>query len=206
MANRSDPYSLPPAVRRVATIFRLVGWASFWVQIVLAVISAVVLLFAAGSFGAAATTPQVVVPGGVPVAPTGGVNPGTGAGLFLAVLGLLTLFGGAYWAFRYTRLSRKLSTPNSEDRLKRGEALQALRFGLIINLAGMLLTILGAQAIVGSLVAKSFAQGVGIFTGNFQRFINPLDIFLVQANTNTIMAHFVGVVATLWILRSVNRQ
>lgn len=205
MANRSDPYSLPPAVRRVATIFRLVGWTSFWIQIVLAVISAVVLLFAAGSFGAAATTPQVVVPG-VPVATTGGVNPGTGAGLFLAVLGLLTLFGGAYWAFRYTRLSRKLSTPNSQDRLKRGDALQALRFGLIINLAGMLLTILGAQAIVGSLVAKSFAQGVGIFTGNFQRFINPLDIFLVQANTNTIMAHFVGVVATLWILRSVNRQ
>jgi Protein of unknown function (DUF3611) len=205
MANRSDPYSIPPAVRRVASAFRIVGWISFWTQIVLAVISAVVLLFAAGSFGAAATAPPAI-PGGVPTVPTGGVNPGTGAGLFLAVLGLLALFAGAYWAFRYTRLSRKLKAMDAQVRPKRGDALQALRLGLLINLGGMLLTILGAQAIVGSLVAKSFSQGVGIFTGNFQRFINPLDIFLVQANTNTIMAHFVGVIATLWLLRSVNRQ
>jgi hypothetical protein len=207
MANRSDPYSLPPVVQQVATAFRLVGWISFWTQIVLAVISGVVLIFAAGSFGAATTPAPTIGPGGVPTTvPTGAVNPGTGAGLFLAVLGLLSLFGGAYWAFRYTRLSRKLKASRAEDRLKRGDAIRALRFGLLINLAGMLLTILGAQAIVGSLVAKSFAQGVGIFTGNFQRFINPLDIFLVQANTNTIMAHFVGVIATLWIWRSVNRQ
>lgn len=206
MVNRSDPYSMPPAVRRVATAFRIVGWISFWTQIVLAVISAVVLLFAAGSFGASTAVPPAI-PGVPTTVPTGGgVNPGTGAGLFLAVLGLLALFGGAYWAFRYTRLSRKLKAPDAQSRPKRGDALQALRFGLMINLVGMLLTILGAQAIVGSLVAKSFAQGVGIFTGNFQRFINPLDIFLVQANTNTIMAHFVGVVATLWILRLVNRQ
>ncbi|MFM7427537.1 MAG: DUF3611 family protein [Elainella sp.] len=203
MANPTDSNSLPPALRRVATAFRFGGWISFWTQIVLAVVSGVVLLFAAGSFGAAATQPVAPVPGAVPV-PSGGVNPGTGAGLFLAVLGLLALFAGAYWAFRYTRLSRKLRS--AQDRPKRGAALQALYIGLGINLVGMLLTILGAQAIVGSLVAKSFAQGIGIFSGNFQRFINPLDIFLVQANTNTIMAHFIGLVATLAILRAVERQ
>lgn len=204
MANQTDTYSLPPAVRRVAMAFRFGGWVSFWIQIVLAVVSAVVLLFAAGSFGASNSTPTQI-PGvpGVVTPPSGGVNPGTGAGLFLAVLGLLTLFAGAYWAFRYTRLSRKLR--NSQDRPNRGAALQILYIGLGINLVGMLLTILGAQAIVGSLVAKSFAQGIGIFSGNFQRFINPLDIFLVQANTNTIMAHFVGLVATLGILRTVDR-
>ncbi|MBF2003748.1 MAG: DUF3611 family protein [Synechococcales cyanobacterium C42_A2020_086] len=195
MANRSEPYSLSPAIQRVSTALRLTGWISFWSQLVLAVISAVVLLFAGASFGAAATNPATA---------GGGVNPGTGAGLFLAVLGLLALFGGAFWAFRYTRYSRQLRLAG-QNRPKRGDVLQLLRFGLLTNLIGMLLTILGAQAIVGSLVAKSFAQGVGIFTGNFQRFINPLDIFLVQANTNTIMAHFIGVVATLWILRAVNR-
>ncbi|WNZ24465.1 DUF3611 family protein [Leptolyngbya sp. NK1-12] len=207
MANRSDSYSLPPVVQQVATAFRLVGWISFWTQIVLGVVSGVILIFAAGSFGAAASQTTTIGPGGIPTTvPTGAVDPGRGAGLLLAVLGLLALFGGAYWAFRYTRLSRKLRAARPEERLKRGDAIRALRLGLLINLAGMLLTILGAQAIVGSLVAKSFAQGVGIFTGNFQRFINPLDIFLVQANTNTIMGHFVGLLATLWILRSVNRQ
>ena len=204
MANQIDSYSLPPAVRRVATAFRLGGWLSFWIQIVLAVVSAVVLLFAAGSFGAS-SAPVQTIPGVPPTQiPTGGFNPGTGAGLFLAVLGLLTLFVGAYWAYRYTRISRKLR--DAENRPKRADVLRILYIGLGINLVGMLLTILGAQAIVGSLVAKSFSQGIGIFTGNFQRFINPLDIFLVQANTNTIMAHFIGLLATLGILRTADRQ
>ena len=205
MANQTDSYSLPPALRRVATAFRLGGWFSFWTQIVLAVVSAVVLLFAAGSFGAASVTPVQTIPGGpITQVPTSGFNPGTGAGLFLAVLGLLALFAGAYWAYRYTRISRKLR--DAVDRPKRADVLRVLYIGLGINLVGMLLTILGAQAIVGSLVAKSFSQGIGAFTGGFQRSINPLDIFLVQANTNTIMAHFVGLISTLGILRAADRQ
>lgn len=192
MANRSSSYSLPPVIQKLATTFWLAGWVSFWVQIVLAVISGVVLAFAAGSAGAPTT----------PGAPAG-INPGTGAGLSLAVLGLLTLFGGAYWAFSYIRLSRKFKAAHAEDRPKPSSATRTLEIGLAINLAGMLLTILGAQAIVGSLVAKSFTQGFVGFT-NLQNLITPRDIFLVQANTNTILAHFVGLVSTLWILRTVN--
>lgn len=199
MANRTESFSLPPAVRRVAEAFRLVGWISFWSQLVLAIISAAVLLFAGLSLNSATTTTA-------PGVPAVGANPETGAGLFFAICGLVVLFGGAVWAFAYTRLARRLKTPNSQARPKRGDALQALRIGLLVNLIGMLLTILGAQAIVGSLVAKSFAQGVAIFSGNPLRFINPLDVFLVQANINIIMAHFVGLAATLWLLRSVNRQ
>jgi hypothetical protein len=199
MANRFDSQSVPPAVQRVATAFRLAGWVSFWAQIVLAVISGFVLAFAAASFGVPASPPNT------PNAPAPGANPGAGVGLFLASLGLLLLFAGAFWAFRYTRLSRKLKLA-AQDRPKRGDAVRELYLGLGINLVGMLLTILGAQAIVGSLVAKSFIQVGGIFTGNLQNFINSRDIFLVQANTNTILAHFIGVVLTLWLLRTVNRQ
>lgn len=207
MANRFDSQSVPPAVRRVASAFRIVGWVSFWTQIVLAAISSVILVFAAGNFGRTSTpVPQPGIPGGAVPVPTGGVTPGSGVGLLLAVLGLLALFAGAFWAFRYTRLSRKLKLAGAEDRPKRGEAIRQLYLGLTINMLGMLFTILGAQAIVGSLVAKAFAQGFGFLSGNFQGFINALDLFLVQANTNTILAHFIGVVATLWLLRSVNRQ
>jgi hypothetical protein len=198
MANRSDPYSLPPAVRRVVGAFRLLGWISFWAQIVLAVISAVVLMFAGSSLSLSSAS---VAPGN-----PGSASPETGFGLFFAVCGLVILFAGAYWAFRYTRLSRKLKASDAQARPKPRDAIQTLQFGLVINLAGMLLTILGAQAIVGSLVAKSFAQGFAIFSGNPLKFISPLDVFLVQANTNIIMAHFIGVVATLWLLRTINRQ
>jgi hypothetical protein len=206
MANRSDPLALPPAVRRVSSAFRWAGWISFWSQIVLAVVSGIVLLFAASNFGAVSQPVPSTIPG-VPAVPAGNTfNPGAGAGLGLAVLGLLALFAGSYWAFRYTRIARQLKTLDAQARPKPGDARWTLRTGLAINLAGMLLTILGAQTIVGSLVGKSFAQGIGIFTGNFARFINPSDIFLVQANTNTIMAHFIGLVATLWILRLVDNR
>jgi hypothetical protein len=200
MTHRSESYSVPAAVKRVAGAFWLTGWASFWVQIILAVVSAIVLLFAASGLGAtSASAPGVQ--GQTPIA-----SAETGIGLVLAILGLLCLFAGAFWAFRYTRLSRKLKTPDSQTRPKPKDLIQSLRVGLFINLTGMLLTIFGAQAIVGSLVGKSFSQGFAVFSGNSLRFITPLDIFLVQSNTNTIMAHFVGLIATLWLLQCMNRQ
>jgi hypothetical protein len=202
MVNRSYSDDLPTAVRRVAGAFRIAGWVSFWIQIVLGVISGIVLAFAGSGLG---RTPSTAVgPNGVPIRSVS--NPETGIGLFLAVVGLLVLFAGAFWAFRYTRLSRRLKILDAQNRPKPGNLTQALRFGLLINLVGMLLSIFGAQAIVGSLVGKSAAQGFAMFSGGTLNFITPLDIFLVQANTNTIMAHFAGLVATLWLLQSMSRQ
>lgn len=208
MAHSSESITTSSAVQRVAQSFRRIGWVSFWIQAVLSVISAIVLLFSAFSLRTApgAVTPGVVTPGGVTPGVPAATNPETGIGLFLAVCGLIVLVGGAGWAFQYTMLARKLRAPEGQARPKRGDAIQSLRWGLWINLLGMLLTILGSQAIVGSLVAKSFAQGVAIFSGNPLRFINPLDVFLVQANINIIMGHFIGLVATLWLVRSVSRQ
>jgi amino acid transporter len=194
MASSNELYSLPPAVRRIASAFRLVGVITFWVQIVLAVVSTLVLLFATSSLSIR----------------SGATNPGTGIGLLFAILGLVVLYAGAYWAFRYTRLSKQLQTPDTKVRPKRGDAIQAIRIGLIINLLGMLLTLLGAQAIVGALLAKSLAQpqGATIYDpGRLnQLMIQPLDIFIVQANTNTIFAHFVGVLGSLWLVRGMSRQ
>jgi amino acid transporter len=201
MANRSDFISLPPAVRRAASAFRIAGWVSFWAQIVLAVISAGVLAFAGLNSNAnAPATPNTVVN---PAANTSSV---TGFGLFFAACGLIALFAGAYWAFNYTRLARRLQTADSRVRPKPKEAIQALQIGLLINLVGMIATILGAQAIVGSLVARSMAQGFAVFAGTLPAYISPLQIFVVQANINIIMAHFVGAAATLWLIRTMNRQ
>ncbi|MDX2215772.1 MAG: DUF3611 family protein [Oculatellaceae cyanobacterium bins.114] len=204
MANRSETFSLPPAVRRAAGAFRIFGWVSFWAQIVLAVVSAGVLGFAGLNLNAG--EPRVGVPNVPGAAPVAASNSITGFGFFFAVCGLIVLFIGAYWAFRYTRLSRRLASPNAQLRPKRGDAVQALRIGLLINLVGMLLTILGAQAIVGALVAKSMSQGFAVFAGSIPPYISPLQIFLVQANINIIMAHFVAVGSTLWLIQTMNRQ
>ncbi|NJN86952.1 MAG: DUF3611 family protein [Leptolyngbyaceae cyanobacterium SL_7_1] len=192
MSSQVESYSLPPAVRRVASDFRLVGVISFWTQLVLAIVSTLVLLFAIFSFNTRSN----------------GGNPGTGAGLFLVICGLVALYVGAYWAFSYIRLSKRLRTADPRNRPKPKDATQALRLGLIINLAGMLLTILGGEAIIGALLAKSLAQpqGGAIFAERLTQFVQPLDIFVVQANINIILAHFCGVVGSIWLIWRVNRQ
>jgi hypothetical protein len=72
----------------------------------------------------------------------------------------------------------------------------------------MLLTILGAQAIVGVLLVRSLSlpQAGALFNPNqINQVIRPLDILVVQANTNTVAAHFTGLLASLWLLNRISR-
>jgi hypothetical protein len=187
-------YTLPPAVRRISGSFRLVGWISFWVQVVLAVISSLVLMFALANLSARS---------GI-----GGGNPGTGVGLLFAALGLVAVYLSAFWAFRYAQIGRRLRSRDTAKRPSPKDALQALRLGIVISMAGMLVTLFGGQALIGSLLAKALAQpqGGAVFVpGNIGQYVEAFDIFVVQANNNTLLAHFVSLSATLWLLRTVNR-
>ena len=189
MPEQLEPSSLPLALQRVAMTLRTVGWIAFWSQLVLAVISAVILL--TFSFFSGNENVQ-------------GSAQGTGFGLVFAICGLITLAIGIYFAFRYTRLSRNL-LDSSTQRPSKAETLQLIRFGLIVNLAGMLFTIVGTFAIVGSILTKSLSQPQAGAIFDASRFVQPLDLFAVQANINTILAHFVGIVAAIWLLDRLNR-
>ncbi|MEM1278864.1 MAG: DUF3611 family protein [Cyanobacteria bacterium P01_H01_bin.152] len=185
-------YSLPPAIRRIANAFRRFGWISFWAQIVLGVIASLALLFAIASLSAR----------------SGGTNPGAGAGLLFTAIGQITVFVSAFWAFRYTRLGRKLRSRDDTKRPKPKDAIRTLKIGLFISLGGMLATLIGAEATVGALLAKALSQpqGAAVFgaPGTVSQYVQPLDIFVIQANTNILLAHFVGLVATLWTMNSLD--
>lgn len=196
MPEKSEFPPVPVALQRIAYSFRLTGWIGFWVQLVLAVVSTVIFLFSIP-----AATPRA---NGV----TAASNPGTGGSLFFAVCGLLVLYFCVYQAFRYTRLARQLKDPNANLRPKKVDTIKVLRFGLAASLVGLLLAVLGAEAITGTLLAKSLsqAQGVTIYDPqSINRIIQPLDIFVVLANTHTITAHFAGVMTSLWLLNRINR-
>lgn len=176
----------------MANTFRLTGWIGFWVQLVLTVVSTLILLFAAVSGG---RTDRINSP-----------NPGTGPGLFCAVCGLLVLCFSIYWSFRYTLIGRQLKSPNPSLHPHKGNAIQAIRVGLVVNLVGMLLTLLGAEAIIGGLLAKSLVQAPGVATVyDPSRQIQSLDIFVVQATTNIVAAQFAGIATSLWLLQRINR-
>ncbi|WP_044500223.1 DUF3611 family protein [Nostoc sp. PCC 7107] len=192
MSQNSDAPSSSATLRAIAQTFRLTGWISFWIQLVLGVVSSIiVLLFAI--FSQRAGSPSN--------------NPGTGFGVFLAVCGLIILGAGIYLAFRYTRIGRQLQSSNPSNRPRKSETLQVLRLGLWINLIGTLVTLLGAQAIVGTLVARSISpQAITSQLFDPTRIISGLDMLVVQANTNTVSAHFAGLVGSLWLMNRINRQ
>lgn len=185
MRENPEMSSLPPAAQRVVITLRTFGWISFWLQVVLGVIAALILLVAVAFDRNGGTQPS---------------TQGTGFGIFFAICGLVSLGAGAYFAFRYTRTAQQLQ---ETGRPSKAETLQIIRIGLIINLVGMLLTILGAQAVVGSVLAKSLSQQGAVLDAS--RYVQPLELFVVQGNINTITAHFAGIAASLWLFNRVSK-
>jgi Protein of unknown function (DUF3611) len=197
MTDPLDTEKPPLAVQRVAFALRTAGWISFWVQLVLAVVATIILLFAI-PFALPRATPTGAAP----------TNAGSGGGVFLAICGLVVLGYSVYRAFRLTRLSRELRSPANAVRPKKADTIKDVRLTLMSNLAGMLLTLIGAEAISGILLAKSLSQPQAFFgtSIDLSRFIQPLDIFVVLANTHASVAHFVGIVTTLWLLDRIYKQ
>jgi hypothetical protein len=188
MSNPSDSSSsLPLTVKQVANALRFGGWACFWIQLVLGIISGLIFLFA-----------LVALPGQK-------AGAGSGGGLFFAACGLVVLGFSIYLAFRYTRLAKQLRSPTPSLRPTRADTTQQVKKTLIANLIGMSLTLFGAEAIGGILLGKSLvSQQVFINpTANLRDFIQPLDIFIVLGNTHMILAHFVGIVVGLFLLNRV---
>lgn len=193
MLNNSGSQSPSSSLQEIAQNFRLTGWISFWAQLLLGVVATVILGFASFSRGVAVENQRV----------------GTGVGIFFAGAGVITLTVSIFWAFRYTRIAKQLQSSNPNNRPRKADTIQLLRLGLIVSLVGLLISLVGAQAIVGTLLAKSLTlpqAGVGVYQIDPSRIIRPLDIFVVQANTNTTAAHFAGLIASIWLLNRVNRQ
>lgn len=176
-------------VRFIGQNFRITGWISFILQLVLGVVSALLLLVFV------IFSPRTRIPS----------NSGeTGFGVFLAICGLVALGISIYLAFRCKNIGRQLQSTNPSKRPRKVETVKVLQLALIINLVGMLLTLLGAQATIGLLLVK-VSSSQPIATQIDPNRITAQDLFAVQANTNIITAHFVGLIASSWLLNRITR-
>ncbi|KAL9371057.1 hypothetical protein Peur_036197 [Populus x canadensis] len=166
--------------------FKRLGNLGFWGQLICATVAAVILSF------------SVVVTGKIPSPPT-----------FYATLGgIAAAFISVFWSFGYIRLSEKLrKTANDPSKAPpRADVVKSLKNGIVLNLLGMGAAILGMQATVGLLVAKALTSSANPYYQQMTPGYSPvlaLDVFLVQASANTILSHFLGVVFSLELLRSV---
>ncbi len=198
--------SLESKLEKVGNVLRLTGWIGLSAQIGFGAISLLLVVFAiAGrNFSQATALPNGVTPG-VVVPVNQGVTPGIGIGIFWAVCGILALLAGIYFAFRQTRLARRLRHADTLKHPTKAEVMTVLRLGAIVGLVGMLLTILGGGATLGVLFSKSIAQPQGMAIYDPTRMIRSIDIMVAMANMSGIAAHFVGTVASLSVFEWLHR-
>lgn len=91
---------------------------------------------------------------------------------------------------------------------------KTIQVGSTINLLGILVTLIGAEQVVGSLAAKVLttqgvsplvAGGTVAAAAGATQVVQPLDILIVQANVNILLSHFISLFCTLLLNRWVDR-
>ncbi|KAF5760339.1 hypothetical protein HanRHA438_Chr16g0764181 [Helianthus annuus] len=166
--------------------FKRLGSLGFWGQLVCTIVAAVILSF------------SVVITGKI-------TSPAT---FYATAGGIVAGFLSVFWSFGYIRLSDRLKkTANDPSKAPpRADVVKSLRNGIAVNLLGMGAAILGMQATVGLLVAKALTTSSNPYYQGVSPGTSPvlaLDVFLVQASANTILSHFLGLIFSLELLRSV---
>jgi len=138
-----------------------------------------------------------------------GTPPG---GFLLAGSGITLSFLSIFWTWGGARLSRRVKRKNP-SRVKTASMVRRLiTVGSYLNIFGIIVTLIGAEQIIGLLVAKVLTMqgafpgggmsGVGGASLSSQT-LQPIDILVVQANTNTIVSHFISLVSWLYLTRRV---
>lgn len=186
-ASKDDKeFSIDSLVKDTALLTRRLSWLSWWSQLILTTVSAVTLVFARNvliqshpSIAAANSLPNFVLAGGGIVA------------------GYISLF----WTWASRRLARRLLRKPT-TRIQCANMLRrTIKVGITINLIGMMFTIVGAEQIVGALTIKALTTSRTLALDQSSSLLQPLDISVVQANTNTIFSHFTSLVALLYLAR-----
>lgn len=183
MIRDSEIYpSIPPELQRIASEIKWTGIIGFWFQLAVGIVSvfALAVSVAQGSVAQASRT-------------------NTGTGIFFAVGGLLALAASTYFFFRYTRIARLFYNPPAQ-RPKRTDTLREIGIGRTISIVGTLLSIIGTQAVVGTVLLKALTQTGNLAGGQGGCAVAAADVFAIEANTAILTANFFGLALTLWLL------
>jgi len=132
---------------------------------------------------------------------------GGSGGFFLAGSGIVLSSISIFWTWGGARLAGRLVRRTATSRIEAANLLRrTITVGVTVNLLGMLVTLLGAEAIIGLLAAKVLtSQGVITSPSMAPQLLQPLDILIVQANTNTLLSHFFSITSLLYLTRWVSR-
>ncbi|KAG8458065.1 hypothetical protein KFE25_012725 [Diacronema lutheri] len=167
---------------RESRAFGAASWFSWWGQVILSVVSTVTLTFANAARGS--TNPLL-------------------SGIVLSTAGVLCGFVSTFWMWGYQGFAKRLLRADVDLTQLATQARRSLRLGISINLVGMALTLISAEQTIGVLAGKALTQGLGPAGGQFgaglANAIQPIDLLILQANTNTLLSLYIGLCTSLWL-------
>ncbi|KAF5826007.1 hypothetical protein DUNSADRAFT_5376 [Dunaliella salina] len=174
-------------LQKSSVMTKNLSFVAFWLQFALSVVSAGILLFSVAF---------------VPRGPYN-VNSTVDASKYLTLVGVIAAFISSLMAHGFLTMSRRIQ---SGKRVAKNYLVNSLLTNNFIALAGIGITVIGLQASVGTLVAKTLmTSATGQLAAQNANQLVSLDVFALQASTNTLLCHVIGLLFTNLMLRIVNK-
>lgn len=168
---------------QAAATLRTASFLGFWVQLPLTLVSAVVLFFSLAFANTRMSAPD----------PT----------KYFTLAGIVFAFISTFFAASFRRTARALLDGQP---VRRSAIVSNILRNNTINFLGIGVTLVGLQAAVGGLVAKTLLAAPNPYqAGQSASAVVSLDVFSLQASTNTILAHFLSLIFSSIMLRAINR-
>ena len=170
----------------LARSFARLGWIGFWLQIALAALPILLLIY--------------LLFRGDPAVPGRGVD----LREYVAFGSLLVLVFSTLWCHRYTRVARRLLTP--ELRPPPSSVLRTVWIGVVVTCLGAIISVLLLLAAVGQLLFVFMLApqgGVPVFQtapDNRATWVSAIDIVDLMALVFTITAELTVLAFSLWLL------
>ncbi len=172
------------------TNFLIFSWLGLLFQLLIAIITILLLVFA--------TSGEQPVPG---------ISNGNEGSIFWAKCGIFSLFITVTLFFYNILYAKKIKHKlDIELHARKNRILHFLRFGLLSGFTGIFISILGIGESIQLLIAKTISQPPGIAITDPSKIVRALDIFVLVSNFTIVIAHFVGIIISLWLLSRVARN
>ncbi len=174
---------LSTRMRWLSRSFIFFGWTGFGLQMSIAALSLLILLFASSG--------SMVSPN------TAGIE----MGIFWAKCAIVVLVFTSLLSFYFTRIGKKLALAEGKiDLFSLITSMRLLKSGLLLSLIGVLLALIGTGMSITVFISKVVSQPPGIAITDPQRIIRALDVFVLLANVSVIAGHVITVFIWLWLL------
>lgn len=187
MLNNLSATLLSSKPQRIARVFRRLGWTGFWLQLVLATLPILLMIYVLFFCDSASIQ-----------------RSGMGLTEYLGLLGLLILFFTIGWSFRYTRLAKKMADPELRPPLSTVN--RTLWIGLWASCLGILLSMLLMMFEVGRLLfvfLRAPQGGVPVIqtaTDSPSSWVSAIDMVGLMADLSVLAAELIVLAFTLWLL------